>query len=161
MRDAKGHRIELKRDAARNLDTLISPSGHTINFKYDNASRIIEAHDDAGNVRKYTYDSHGYVETVSDGSRVLYRFGYEKLLRSPGPELYLMTRVTDGGGRELIRNWYEEGGRIFKQRLADGQIYLYDYLFDSSYNVTEAAVTLPTGEKKKFFFAGGKPLRNK
>lgn len=161
MRDAKGHRIELKRDAARNLDTLISPSGHTINFKYDNASRIIEAHDDAGNVRKYTYDSHGYVETVSHGSRVLYRFGYERLLRSPGPELYLMTTVTDGSGRELIRNWYEDDGRVSKQRLADGQIYLYDYLFDSSYNVTEATVTLPTGKEKKFFFVGGKPLRNK
>jgi hypothetical protein len=46
-----------------------------------------------------------------------------------------------------------------RQRLADGETYLYDYLFDSEYNVTEATVTLPTGETKKFFFAGGKPLR--
>jgi YD repeat-containing protein len=161
MRDAKGHRIDLKRGAARNLDTLTSPSGHTIDFKYDSASRIIEARDDADNVRKYTYDSHGYVETVSDGTKILYRFGYEKLRRSPGPDLYLMTNVTDGSGRELIHNWYEEDGRVSKQRLADNQTYLYDYLFDSKYEVTEATVTLPTGETKRFFFAAGKPLSNR
>jgi len=161
MRDPKGHRIELKRDTGRNLDKLTSPGGHTITFKYDNASRIIEARDDAGNIRKYTYNSTGHLETVSDGSRVLYRFGYESLLDSPGFDPYLMTSVTDGTGRELIRNWYEDGSRISKQRLADGEIYRYDYLFDSKYNVTQATVILPTGKTKKFFFENGKPFRTK
>jgi len=161
MRDAKGRRIELKRDAARNLDRLISPSGHTISFKYDKASRIIEARDDAGNIREYAYNSTGHLETVSDGSRVLYRFEYENLLDSPGFDPYLMTSVTDRAGRELIRNWYEDGSRISKQRLADGETYRYDYLFDSKYNVTETTVTLPTGETKKFFFESGEPLRKK
>jgi YD repeat-containing protein len=154
MRDPKGHRIELKRDGARNLDRLISPSGHTISFKYDNASRIIEAQDDSGKVRDYAYDSTGHLETVSDGSRVLYRFGYESL-DSQGFDPYLMTSVRDGSGRELVRNWYEDGSRISKQRLANGETYLYDYLLDSSYNVTEAIVTLPSGEMKKFFFKSG------
>lgn len=159
IRDAKGHHIELKRGAARNLEKLISPSGHAINFEYDNVGRIINARDDAGNVRKYTYGSNGHLETVSDASRVLYRFGYERLLDLEGFDPYLMTNVTDGSGVELIRNWYGDGSRVSKQRLANGETYLYDYVFDSEYNVTEAAVTLPTGETKKFFFAGGKPLR--
>ena len=124
-------------------------------FKYDNASRIIEAQDDSGKVRDYAYDSTGHLETVSDGSRVLYRFGYESLLDSQGFDPYLMTSVRDGSGRELVRNWYEDGSRISKQRLADGETYLYDYLLDSSYNVTEAIVTLPSGEMKKFFFKSG------
>jgi YD repeat-containing protein len=161
MRDARGHHIELKRDPARNLDKLTSPSGHTINFKYDKASRIIEAQDDSGNIRKYTYNPAGHLETVSDGSHVLYRFGYENLLNSQGFDPYLMTTVTDGRGRELIRNWYEDGSRVSKQRLADGETYLYDYLFDSKYNVTEATVTLSTGETKRFFFESGEPLRKK
>ena len=161
MRDAKVHHIELKRDPARNLDRLISPSGHTISFKYDKASRIVEARDDAGNLRQYTYNSTGHLETVSNGSRVLYRFEYENLLHSQGFDPYLMTSVTDGSGRELIRNWYEDGSRVSKQRLADGEMLLYDYLFDSKYNVAEAIVTLPTGESKKFFFENGKPLKKK
>ena len=161
MRDAKGHRIELKRDPARNLDRLTSPSGHTISFKYDKASRIVEARDDAGNLRQYTYNSTGHLETVSDGSRVLYRFEYENLLHSQGFDPYLMTSVTDGSGRELMRNWYEDGSRVSKQRLADGETLLYDYLFDSKYNVAEAIVTLPSGESKKFFFENGKPLKKK
>jgi YD repeat-containing protein len=161
MRDAKGRRIELKRDPARNLERLISPSGRAINFKYDKAGRIIEARDDAGNLRQYTYNSNGHLETVSDGSRVLYRFEYENILHSQGFDPYLMTSVTDGRGRELIRNWYEDGSRVSKQRLADGETLLYDYLFDSKYNVAEAIVTLPTGESKKFFFENGKPLKKK
>jgi YD repeat-containing protein len=150
MRDAKGHHIELKRGAARNLETLISPSGHTINFEYDGESRIIKAQDDAGNVRQYSYDSTGHIETVSDGSRVLYRFGYEPHLNSEGFDPFLMTSVTDGSGKELMRNWYRDGGRVSKQRLANGETYLYDYLFDSEYNVTEATVTLPAGRPRSF-----------
>jgi hypothetical protein len=69
-----------------------------------------------------------------------------------------MTSVTDGSGRELIRNWYKDGGRVSKQTLANGETYLYDYLFDSEYNVTETTVTLPAGQTKRFLFAGGKPL---
>lgn len=130
-----------------------------MNLEYDNANRIIKAQDDAGNLRKYTYDSTGHMETVSDGSRVLYRFSYDRLLDSEGFDPFLMTSVTDGSGRELLRSWYKNGGRISKQRLANGETYLHDYLFDSEYNVTEATVTLPTGETKKFFFAGGKPLK--
>lgn len=158
MRDAKGHHIELKRSGPRNLERLISPSGHTISFEYDSENRIIKAQDDAGNVRQYGYDSTGHIETVSDGSRILYRFGYERHLDSEGFDPFLMTSVTDGSGKELVRNWYSDGGRVSKQRLANGEIYYYDYLFDSEYNVTEATVTLPTGEVKKFQFAGGKPL---
>jgi len=73
MQDASGHRIQLMRDKERNLEKLISPSGRTITFKYDFANRVVEAADDAGNIRKYSYNSSGHLETVSDGSRLLYR----------------------------------------------------------------------------------------
>jgi YD repeat-containing protein len=48
MLDAEDHRLQLKRNSARNLEELVSPGGHTIRFKYDSADRIVEAKDDAG-----------------------------------------------------------------------------------------------------------------
>jgi hypothetical protein len=109
-------------------------------------------------VRQYSYNSTGQIETVSEGSRVLYRFGYERHLNSEGFDPFLMTSVTDGSGKELVRNWYRDGGRVSRQMLANGETYTYDYLFDLEYNVTEATVTLPTGETRRFLFVGGKSL---
>ena len=78
MMDTNGNRIQLKRSKVRNLEKLISPSGHTITFKYDGADRIVEAQDSDGHIRKYSYDLTGHLQTVSDHSRILYRFLYRE-----------------------------------------------------------------------------------
>jgi YD repeat-containing protein len=157
MQDAAGNRIQLKRDKARNLKQLISPSGHTITFKYDGSDRIIEAEDDAGEVRRYSYNPSGHMETVADASHPLYRFEYEPLLRARGYDPYLMTTILDGTGRVLLRNIYKDYGRVSEQRLANGDVYRYGYLFDKKYNIVETTVTLPSGETKRFFFHDGIP----
>jgi YD repeat-containing protein len=161
MRDEKGNRIQLKRDKVRNLEELVSPSGHAIAFKYDGSDRIIEADDDAGHIRKYSYYSHGHLETVSDGERVLYRFEYVRLPQPAGYDPYFMTSITDGHGTELIRNWYADGSRVSKQRLADGQVFGYNYLFDGRFQVVETVVTLPSGQERRFFFRDGMPSNEK
>ena len=157
MRDEKGNRIQLQRDKVRNLEKLISPSGHTITFKYDGSDRIIEAEDDAGHIRRYSYNPSGHLATVSDDGHVLYRFEYEPLLHAPGYDPYLMTMVSDGNGRVLLKTAYRDGSRVSEQRLANGDVYRYDYLFDSKHSVIETAVTLPSGEVKRFFFHNGIP----
>jgi YD repeat-containing protein len=161
MRDEQGRRILLKRDKVRNLAELVSPAGHSISFKYDGANRIVEARDDAGNIRKYFYGVNEQLETVTDGAHALYRFGYERFSQPSGWEPYLMTSVSNGSGTELLRSWYGDHGRIIKQRLADGRVYQYDYLFDRSYDVVETTVTLPNGTKKRFFFNQGKLVQQK
>ena len=128
IRAADGRRIQLKRDKVRNLETLGSPLGHTISFKYDAANRIVEAADDAGHTRRYYYDATGHLTTVSDDRRVLYRFHYEALLRDPGFDPYLMTSIEDGEGNVLLRNRFNERGRVATQDLADGEVINYDYL---------------------------------
>lgn len=154
MKDGDGHRTQLKRDKKRNLEQLISPSGHTIIFKYDEANRIIEATDDSGSVRKYSYDSSGYSSTVSDASRLLYRFEY-KLFHYATYDWYLMTAVMDGGGRVLLENIYKDGdgGMISEQRLSNGDVYRYGYLLVKDV-VVETIVDGPTG-RRKFFFQRG------
>jgi YD repeat-containing protein len=153
MQDANGHRIQLKRDEHRNLEQLISPSGRTITFKYDNLDRVINATDNIGNVRKYSYDSTGHLETVSDASHLLYRFEYASILHEPGYDPYLMTAVINGRGRVLLQNTYRDGSRVSQQRLANGDVYRYDYIFAKN-EIVETIVNGPDGERKLFFQHG-------
>lgn len=155
MEDATGHHIQLKRDAKRNLQQLISPSGHTITFKYDDADRIIEASDDAGNVRRYSYDTTGHLRVVSNASHPLYRFEYEARLHFAGYDPYLMTAIYDYRGKLLLQNTYNESdaGKISEQRLSNGDVYRFKYT-TVKYNVVETIVDGPMGQRR-FFFQDG------
>jgi YD repeat-containing protein len=155
MRDGKGNRIQLKRDKVRNLEQAISPAGHTISFKYDQANRIIEARNDAGTFRKYTYDIGGHLRSVEDATRVLYNFRYQRLLNLRGYDPYLMTAILDGNGTMLVENSYRDGSRVSEQRLTDGQVYRYDYIFDAQHKIIATMVTLPSGKVKRFLFKDG------
>jgi len=156
MRDANGHRVQLKRDQQRKLEQLISPAGHTITFKYDGADRIIEAADEAGNVRKYAYDSTDHLQSVADASHVLYRFEYASLLHLAGYDPYLMTAVMDGEGKVFLQNIYNDsdGGRISEQKLANGDVYRFEYIFVKQ-DIVETIVTDPVVGRRKFFFQHG------
>lgn len=157
--DAKGDRIRLIRNKARNLEKLISPSGRTISFQYDSSDRIVEAQDDAGHVRSYSYDRGGHVETVSDGSRVLYRFEYQRLMPGAANDPWLVTAVLDADWHVLLENKYF-WGRVSEQKLADGEVYHYEYELDGA-NVRQTTVTLPSGEKKIFEFQDGRLVEQK
>jgi YD repeat-containing protein len=154
MRAADGHRIQLKRNQRRNLEQVISPTGHTITFKYDRADRIIEATDDAGNLRKYSYDSAGYLESVADASHLLFRFEYGHF-HYVTYDWYLMTAVVDGRGRVLLQNIYKDsdGGMISEQRLANGDVYRYRYIFVKR-DIVETIVNDPMGERRFYFQHG-------
>jgi hypothetical protein len=95
------------------------------------------------------------METVSDASHQLYRFEYEPLLHARGYDPYLMTTIMEGNGKILLRNTYKDNSRVSEQRLANGDVYRYEYLFDKKYNIVETTVTLPSGEVKRFFFNNG------
>jgi YD repeat-containing protein len=155
---AGGRRIQMKRNKQRNLEQLISPSGRTITLKYDGADRIIEATDDAGNVRKYSYDSSGSLETVADGSHLLYRFKYA-LFHYATYDWYLMTAVIDGRGRMLLQNIHRDsdGGCVSEQRLANGTVYRYQCIFAQN-DIVETIVDDPNG-KREFFFRRGAFMR--
>ncbi len=155
MQDGKGHRIRFKRDKERRLEQLSEPPGHTISFKYDEADRIVEAMDDAGNTRKYSYDSTNHLENVSDASHLIYRFEYAPLLHLAGYDPYLMTAIFDARGQLVLRNVYNDsdGGRISEQKLADGEVYRFKYVFVNQ-EIVETIVDGPSGNEKFFFRHG-------
>jgi YD repeat-containing protein len=154
MVDPQGHRIELQRDKERNLQELISPSGRKITFRYDSSSRIIEAKDELNNVRTYFYDMTRHIGAVSDATHVLYRFEYAPLLSEPGYDPWLLTRVLDSEGNVLLENKYL-WGRVAEQRLADGEVFRYEYRLNNR-DVVQTTVSLPMGEKKEFYFRDGR-----
>jgi hypothetical protein len=159
MSDGAGHHIQLKRDSARNLRQLISPSGRVINLHYDIFDRILEASDDAGSARHYLYDGTSHLERVTDGVNLLYHFRYQPLLHERGYDPYLMTSIEDGDGTSLLRNEFADRSRVSAQRLADGQIIRYDYLYNRRNEIVETRVTLPNGATQRFLFKEGRPAK--
>lgn len=155
MRNAAGDRMQLKRNAQRNLTELISPAGYDLKLKYDGLGRIDEARDDAGNVRRYSYTADGHLGTVSDGTHVLYQFRYDALLDALGYDKYLMTSISSGDGRLLLHNEYADGSRVSEQVLGSGETYRYSYNLDCAGDVREAKVTMPSGETARFSFGDG------
>jgi hypothetical protein len=153
MADAEGHRIQLKRSTVRNLEELISPSAYRITFKYDVADRIVEADDGVGHIRKYSYDHGGHLDTVSDGTHVLYRFEYQRLMNEAGYDPWLLTAILDGDWNVLLKNKYL-WGRVSEQKLANGEVYRYEYRLQGR-EVLQTTVTLPSGGSKLFSFRDG------
>jgi len=159
MVDSEGHHIQLKRSQVRNLETLISPSGHSITFKYDASDRIVEARDDAGQTRIYSYGVDGHVHNVGDGSHVLYRFEYQRLMTGTDNDPWLLTAVLDGDWTVLLRNRFSNG-RVTEQDLGDGEVYHYEYGLNGS-EVRQTTVTLPSGGKRSFLFREGRLVEEK
>jgi YD repeat-containing protein len=152
--DAEGHRIQLKRSKVRNLEELISPGGHRITLKYDALDRIVEARDDAGHIRRYSYGDDAHVSDVSDGSHVVYRFEYQRIMPGADNDPWLMAAVLDGDWNLLLRNKFFNG-RVVEQMLGNGEIYRYEYVVKGS-EVLQTTVTFPNGEKQSFSFRNGR-----
>jgi YD repeat-containing protein len=140
MDDARGNRLQLLRDARRNLTEILTPHGRWIRFTYDPQDRIIRAETDRGDWAQYTYNGDGVMSDAvfSDGRQRHYQY-----------DGYLMTSITDGTGRVLLQNSYERGN-LSGQRFANGDTYSYHY--DWSQNgswVERATVTLPNGSTQQ------------
>jgi YD repeat-containing protein len=134
MLDAKGNRLELRRDGQRNLQQIATPNGHTIKFNYDDLSRIIRAEDDKGNWVKYSYNGDGMLETATFSSGQMRRYDYMGAL---------MTAVMDEKGNVLVRNSYESE-RLTRQQFANGDTFRYSYDWASDrYYPDKVVVTLP------------------
>jgi hypothetical protein len=66
-----------------------------------------------------------------------------------GFDPYLMTAVVDGSGRVLVQNSYRDG-RVSEQKLANGDVYRYDYRFVKD-EIVETIVNEPSAKRKLHF----------
>jgi YD repeat-containing protein len=155
MRDPQGRRVELVRDARRNLRRLVSPNARTIALDYDDGGRVSHAQDDDGHTVDYSYDSEGRLALVSENGRPSLRYRYDP----DQPDK--MAAVEDSAGGALVRNSYFEDGQVSAQTLADGSRYLYHYEVDAQGQVTQATVTTPDQGVHTFAFRNGALISRK
>jgi YD repeat-containing protein len=136
MDDAQGNRLQLLRDARRNLTEILTPHGHWIRFTYDEQDRIIRAETDRGEWAQYGYNHDGMLSVATLSNRHQRQYQYSG---------YLMTGITDESGRVLLENSYDHGALTW-QRFANGDVYSYRYGIDPNRTwVDSASVTLPDG----------------
>jgi YD repeat-containing protein len=153
MTDAKGNRLELRRDPQRNLQEIRTPHGRWIRFAYDDLSRIKRAEDDAGRWAQYEYNSDGMLKTATLSSGRQRNYEYDSTL---------MTRIIDEKGRVLLRNWYKSG-LLIRQEFGNGAIYVYAYDWPPNrYYPDKAVVILPDGTRRDVRVEGAVPdyIRN-
>lgn len=146
IRNPQGQRIRLQRDAQRNLRRLISPSNHTIDFIY-NGTRIDAAQDDRGRSVGYFYDDAGHLTAVSDNAKHWTRFTYDH---------DLITTVQDETG-VLLSNTYDNG-RVVEQKVADGSVYRFRYVWNSAGELQQTQVTMPDGRGVAVTFDHGRMI---
>jgi len=134
MLDALGNRLQLIRDAKRNLQEILTPHGHWIRFIFDGESRIVRAEDDAGHWAQYGYNQQGMLSFVSTSS------GNQRHFEYVGDR---MVEVINKQGVPLLKNWFQ-GSQLVRQEFSDGEVYSYRYLVSKNrWYYTKVYVTLP------------------
>jgi YD repeat-containing protein len=137
MVDAIGNRIELLRDRQRNLLAVRTPGGRRLAFDLDRRGCVVRAEDDRGRSVRYRYNPDGLLTDVQRPDGRSRRYAYAGKL---------MTDVRDEQDRVLVRNWYDEVGRVVRQVHANGATYQFRYRMAANrYYVEEATVVLPGG----------------
>lgn len=138
--DARGNKLELKRDRQRNLMEIQTPHGHWIKFTYDDQGRIIRADGDMGHWAKYTYNNYGVLTDVIHSSGQVRHYDYEGSL---------MIAILDGQGRVLVRNTYWRRVLV-AQVFPNGDIYRYQYAWSPNKNyAVKVVITMPDGIKEE------------
>ena len=154
IRDATGHRMQLARDHAGNLNRIVSPAGRILDLTFDESARITRAEDDNENTRYYKYDPTGHLAQIAQNGHTLYRFEYEVMSVRKGWDDHFMARIFDENGRKILENKYAHT-RLVEQHLEDGGVYRFDYQVDAG-EVVATTVKYPDGKAKVFRFYRGR-----
>jgi YD repeat-containing protein len=149
IRDKDGNRLELLRDAQRNLQEIRTPHKQSVRFKYDGQSRIVRAEDDQGNWAEYSYDGNSMLTEVKLSSGRARHYAYDS---------DLMIEVADENRKVLVRNSYENHWLV-RQDFGDGQVFSYSYRASDANNsyADSATVTLSDGTHATFETGGSVP----
>jgi RHS repeat-associated protein len=95
-------------------DSISKQYGCKITFERDNKGRIVAAVDPDGNKVRYAYDSKGDLVSVTDREGHTTRFEYSDTRK------HYLTKVIDPLNRPVMRNEYDEMGRLTKVFDANG-----------------------------------------
>jgi hypothetical protein len=92
--DPAGHKLDLRRDAARNLWQIRTPNDHKITLSYNDQGFIAKAADDEGHWVQYLYNSDAMLISATNSSGKARHYEYD------GDKL---TRIRDETGKLLLQ----------------------------------------------------------
>jgi YD repeat-containing protein len=123
-RDADGHVIDYRRDAAGRLLKMEAARDRWIAFEYDDHHRIARAHDSTQREVRYEYDARGRLVRARSNDGIEHRYTYT--------ERDEMATILEPGTD--IENTYDANGRCIRQvnRYADGS---EPFVFDFTYTL--------------------------
>ena len=111
---------------------IFHSSGKSVTFQRDAQGRIEKIIDPAGNELIYTYDGQGDLRYVQD----------QALLETPALDYWEYTYqdhyledMIDPLGRKLVKNLYDDEGRLYAQENSDGVIKTFDHDLDSKTSI--------------------------
>jgi len=152
MVDSAGNKLELIRDASRNLVEIRARNGPPMKFTYDEQSRIVRAEAGADGSAKYAYNAYGMLTDVVLSS------GRERHYSYDGD---LMTSVKDEAGAVLVQNVYS-GEFLVAQKFSGGQKFSYEYSPGANRTYAESAlVTGPDGSRVRVELGSSVPQQIK
>lgn len=145
--DRYGNRLDFTRSGGQIL-RITTQNGRYADFTYDASSRITQVKDFAARTWIYSYNAAGYLAKATYPDSTFEEYTYDASGR--------MLTVKDRRGNIMVTNQYDANGRVVKQTLADGGIFLFAYTVDANGKVTQTDVTDPRGIiERKVFNANG------
>jgi YD repeat-containing protein len=159
IRDVKGDRLQIQRDAAGNMLKIVSPRDRFIAFTYDSQGRITRAEDDSHRWINYEYDSNGCLLRARSWRGESQVFRYDDRLN--------MTYVRETAGPiglipaydVTVENVFDEKDRLKSQRVSNGDFYTAKYITDAAGLIRETDVQSREGLTRNFFSAAHFPVR--
>ncbi len=138
LEDRNGNTITIERGVNDQIIRIVDASGiRALTFQYDANDRIQQITDPINRTVQYAYTGAGYLDTVTDPAGGITRYTYD----ANGS---LLT-IVDPRNILYLTNEYDTAGRVIRQTLADGGVYLLDYQTFGT-TIVGTTVTDPRGK---------------
>ena len=136
--DASGNRSVLHRDSGGELTAVLDASGLETLFERDNRGRVTAVVGVLQRRWSYDYNRHDLLAGVTDpeGGKTNYEYDAD----------HRLSAIIDPEGRLVVRNRYDEAGRVVQQ--TDGAGAAWRYIYEPDMTV----VTDPLGHERAFRF---------
>jgi RHS repeat-associated protein len=144
VEDRYGNRLDFSYDADGHLSRISTVSGRYVELGYDAQGRIIQAADHTGRQVGYAYDDLGRLATVTNPAGGVERYTYDSSDR--------MLAVTDARGTVVLRNAFDDAGRVSLQTFADSSTTGFAYTLDASGRVVQTDITGRAGTVRRMRF---------
>lgn len=142
--DRYGRQVEITRGNGGRIVRITSPSGRYIDVTQASNRGITRLIDMSGRSWSYRYNTAGYLDQVTYPDNTIETFVYDANNR--------MEEVYNRLGQRMVKNTYDANGRVIEQVLADGAQYSFDYVTDSTGEITETFVVKPNGSMRHVTF---------